>query len=84
MRRHLARIGQDSADYLDDEIEEPIQIPHEEDDLKRRHKELSPFELDLLVRSQVPPTLADVLKFVNKLIIRKQPAYEETITLGGC
>jgi hypothetical protein len=48
-------------------------IPHEEDDLKRRHKDLDSYELDLLVRSQMPPLLADVMKFVDKLIIRKKP-----------
>ncbi len=31
VRKYLERIGQDSADYLDDYEE---QIPHEEDDLK--------------------------------------------------
>lgn len=68
MRKYLEKIGQDSADYLDDYEE---QIPHEEDDLKWRHKDLNPYELDLLIWSQIPPTFADVMKFVNKLIIRK-------------
>jgi len=48
-------------------------IPHEEDDLKRRHKDLSPEEFNILSRSQIPPPFKEVMKFVNKLIIRKKP-----------